>query len=672
MVVEDSGGTTSGTCIAQRCGAWRVGFSQYLLALEKYADEEFTRLEDVIVQLTRENQQLADSLGLKGSAIGKAADVASPRVASPKSAGLINACAPAANGFGMHADDALPLDIVVANQFENELNGSDGDGNGASNGCGGEDGFGGLGPLKRTGSCSLPRSNEYKACRDAQEAAALLVKDRKKKVQEALNPHEYTVFDLYYQTGWLQAIAKSPVFEGWIMAVVVLNAVYIAIDLDLNTGQSIFFIADNLFCLIFCSELVVRLGAAQQKLLLFSDRWFFFDLVLVLIMVIETWVIPLIMMIIGDAADGGMANVSVLRLLRLVRVTRVAKVMRVVPELAIMIKGMLVGIRSVVATCMMLGCITYCFAIIFRQTTADTQFGQDNFRTVPVAMYALLVEAVIPDNGDTLDALNKHEFVYAFLFLIFLFCTSLTVLNMLVGVMCEVMSETAQDRKAAMEVEQMTCKLREILKVIDEDFDERVSRKELDGVLQNEGAVRELHHYGVDVLALVEDADLIFESHGDDEGLSFLDFADVISHYRACNRTTFRAVFDIRNLLRRGMTRLGDRLRLMEEALDHNLGHEGGMSEASMTARGLAGGLSPTAAELASLANASSQLLGFRSELSRAAEILGEESHLLSSRRKSHASGPGHKEADRPRCLNGQADVSPDAASVAGVEIREL
>merc|ERR1740130_1757943 len=116
-------------------------------------------------------------------------------------------------------------------------------------------------------------------------------------------------------------------------------------------------------------------------------------------MVFETWAVPLYTLI-SDASVGGGGNAQVLRLLRLLRLTRMAKMMRSVPELMILIKGTIVGIRSVAITLALLGGITFVFAIAMRTLTDKTDVGADSFASVPGSAYTLLIQGVLPDNGD--------------------------------------------------------------------------------------------------------------------------------------------------------------------------------------------------------------------------------------------------------------------------------
>lgn len=222
--------------------------------------------------------------------------------------------------------------------------------------------------------------------------------------------------DKYHKTGIFQAIAKSPYFENLTLAVVVFNGVWIAVDVDLNTNdpnELIWPIMDNFFCVYFTFELLVRFGAFKNKFWpcregIFCDGWFVFDFILVLMMVAETWIMPIITAITGGEAGMG-GNAGVLRLLRLLRLTRMAKMMRSVPELLIMIKGTVVGIRSVTITLVLLAAITAVFAIALRTLTDGTEVGAEWFSSVPQSAITLLIQGVIPDNGDLMISLGETK-----------------------------------------------------------------------------------------------------------------------------------------------------------------------------------------------------------------------------------------------------------------------
>merc|ERR1719215_1397492 len=96
---------------------------------------------------------------------------------------------------------------------------------------------------------------------------------------------------------------------------------------------------------------------------------------------------------------GGMGNASILRiarLLRLTRMARMARLLRALPELLILIKGMVAALRSVCFALSLLGMILYVFGIAFTQLSEDTSL-EPWFGTVVGSMQTLLVYGALMD-----------------------------------------------------------------------------------------------------------------------------------------------------------------------------------------------------------------------------------------------------------------------------------
>merc|ERR1712241_1249723 len=103
-------------------------------------------------------------------------------------------------------------------------------------------------------------------------------------------------------------------------------------------------------------------------------------------MVLETWVLLIVMAIMGSGANNPLANASSLRLLRLLRLSRLMRMLKSLPELMILIKGMLTAMKSVVYVMCLLMIITYVFAIAFTQLAVGLPtVGPDYFPNVAVS-----------------------------------------------------------------------------------------------------------------------------------------------------------------------------------------------------------------------------------------------------------------------------------------------
>jgi len=252
--------------------------------------------------------------------------------------------------------------------------------------------------------------------------------------------------------------------------------------------------------------------------------------------------------------------------------------------LMVMIKGIAVGMRSVIAACILLFFITYIFAIVFRQMTAGSRVGGRSFSSVPQSIVTLFIEIIFAGEGLTLTTLTSETGWHAgLLFVIFIFLTSLTIVNMLIGVICDVMTTAAQERKEQASKDEMVDSLQSTLEAADKNFDGRVDRSELESILEDEDAIKALHDHGVDVHALVDDADFIFDACPEG-GLSFDEFVDVLARYRANAAATISAVSGLRTFLRLNMSAIHDRLLSIEGGLASSLGGDeresvGGLQE---------------------------------------------------------------------------------------------
>merc|ERR1711912_210524 len=108
-----------------------------------------------------------------------------------------------------------------------------------------------------------------------------------------------------------------------------------------------------------------------------------FDSFLVGLMVWETWIQVLLYKLQGSPADskgpgGPGRSSSVLRIFRIARLTRVARTVKLLhsmPELLILVKGMTVAMRSVIAILCLLLLTIYIFACVFVQLLAGSPAG---------------------------------------------------------------------------------------------------------------------------------------------------------------------------------------------------------------------------------------------------------------------------------------------------------
>merc|ERR1712093_86157 len=138
---------------------------------------------------------------------------------------------------------------------------------------------------------------------------------------------------------------------------------------------------------------------------------------------------------------GAFANINILKMVRLVRLAklaRLARIMRAVPELMTLVKGIFIAIRAVFFTLLLEVIFVYVFAIAVSTLTKETPLGWEVFDNVPNSMWYLFLWGVVPDNVDIV--MEADSVVLSMVLLAFLLMASLTLMNMLLGVMCEVIT----------------------------------------------------------------------------------------------------------------------------------------------------------------------------------------------------------------------------------------
>lgn len=237
-----------------------------------------------------------------------------------------------------------------------------------------------------------------------------------------------------------------------------------------------FFVVEQIFCAYFFLELVIRFAAFRRAWDSLCDPWFIFDTALVTAMVLETWIMTIVLSIHSSASSGTglLGNAAMLRLgrlLRLARLLRMARLLRQLPELLILIKAIAAAMRSVTFTLGLLGISLYVFGIVFTQSlmpdrnTMTASLLSDKFTNVACSMQTLYLHATLLDDIGELVVLFEAENPYALLALlhVFLVMSAITIVNMLIGVIVEVIKTVAASENEAIQVMWVTENLQRIL-----------------------------------------------------------------------------------------------------------------------------------------------------------------------------------------------------------------
>eukprot|EP00747_Dinoflagellata_sp_TGD_P038266 gnl/TRDRNA2_/TRDRNA2_139564_c0_seq2.p1 gnl/TRDRNA2_/TRDRNA2_139564_c0~~gnl/TRDRNA2_/TRDRNA2_139564_c0_seq2.p1 ORF type:complete len:301 (+),score=62.12 gnl/TRDRNA2_/TRDRNA2_139564_c0_seq2:52-903(+) len=213
------------------------------------------------------------------------------------------------------------------------------------------------------------------------------------------------------------------------------------------------------------------------------------------------------------------------KLLRLLRLARMARLMRALPELVAMIKGVKVASRAVGSALLMLVMMIYLFSIIMFSLLQDTKvtceshnpdacpYVQLRFLSLPQTMLTLLIDGTFLDNIGLLSRMLIDISAHGpfFVLQIFVLGSALTVMNMLIGVLCEVVSAVKSAEEENSAIRMVKDNVLNMLMLLDEDESGMISSTEIQGVLNDRNALDVLQSLNVDVKILMEQLDMFFE-----------------------------------------------------------------------------------------------------------------------------------------------------------------
>lgn len=221
-----------------------------------------------------------------------------------------------------------------------------------------------------------------------------------------------------------------------------------------------------------------------------------------------------------------------------------ARLLKAMPELVTMIKGMYIASRAVGSSLLLLAGLIYVFAIMMFLFLKDFEPVDHQFSTLGYTMWTLLMDGVfLVDAGGFLRTLlDQGYWTMVFVFLTFLLVSTMTVMNMLIGVLCEVVSGVAAIEKEEAAINFVKENLLKMLKRLDEDESGALSREEIDHVTNDPDALDVLFEIQVDVDYFMHLHDMIFEDP--EKEMSIEEIMELILTCRGDRPATMQDIVD--------------------------------------------------------------------------------------------------------------------------------
>ncbi|CAJ1407278.1 unnamed protein product [Effrenium voratum] len=321
----------------------------------------------------------------------------------------------------------------------------------------------------------------------------------------------------------IAGIAYSTCFLTLTIFIIVCNAIWMLIDVEWNhpalgqDGQSRLapadLIVENLFCSFFFVEIFIRLLAFRRWTFATQDTWFLFDAVLVVLMVLETWLLPFVS--IWLVTSEALNRISIIRLFRLLRLGRIFRMLRFHPELRLLAKSIVRAMHAVFYILFLLVLVTYFFAIVFttqlgvpgtpRAGPFDEPTAQQLFSDMGSSMMSLFTYGTLADElASAFHAIKAESALLFWLFTLFVVISGITLLNMLIGVLCQVVEDNSREHEKQKMLVDLKSSLEEAFEALDTSHDGKISEEEFQMMRTDPNVMDIFFRLGMEEEAMVE------------------------------------------------------------------------------------------------------------------------------------------------------------------------
>jgi len=237
----------------------------------------------------------------------------------------------------------------------------------------------------------------------------------------------------------LKNFVEGRLFQGFILVIILINSIVLGLQTIPSLGEgttagSILSVIDTICLVIFIVEMVLKL-IAYRFLGYFKSGWNWFDFIIIL-----------------TSIASGLSVLSSARILRVFRVFRSLKGLRgfkmvsALKPLQVIIGAIGKSLPGITWTAFLLIIIYYIFSII-----GVTQFGEafpDWFGDIPKAMYTLFQVMTLESWSMGISRPVMEVFSYAWVYFVpFVLISSFIMMNVVVGVVVNAISEVSEMRK---------------------------------------------------------------------------------------------------------------------------------------------------------------------------------------------------------------------------------
>lgn len=298
-------------------------------------------------------------------------------------------------------------------------------------------------------------------------------------------------------------------FQGMIMLAIAANGIQMGVETFLDNPSEIVFLAvlEHTFLIVFVFEMVIKIVCMGKMYVCDSEvgSWNMLDFLIVWVAILDMWIIPML-----GSRNSSLSFIKVFRLLRLLRIL---KLVHNVPELKMVIEGMIASMRSMVWIVLLLLAVMYILGILCVETIGrepidvypgrsesadkidlyfvDTFNNYVYFGDLWRSLVTLFGLVLLAEWSSIVRPVWETQPYLIIIFCMLIFITTFGIFNVIIGIVVErtnqameqVRMDTAEAkvRKRMLMVEEMA----NIAFHLDEDMDGVVSHQEMEAIEGN-------------------------------------------------------------------------------------------------------------------------------------------------------------------------------------------
>lgn len=225
----------------------------------------------------------------------------------------------------------------------------------------------------------------------------------------------------------LDKLKANRLFEWTVVGIILLSALLIGVETyeGLDAYMPALKVLDYAVTIFFVIEITIRFFAEKKKLDFFKSGWNVFDTLIVTISLIP------------------IDNSEMAVLARLVRIFRVLRMISIIPELRMLLNSLLKALPQLAYVLLLMFIIFYIYAAV--GSTLFEKVNPELWGNINIALLTLFRVMTFEDWTDVMYETMAGGYPLSWLYyLSFIFFTAFAFLNMVIGIVVNVMEEERQ------------------------------------------------------------------------------------------------------------------------------------------------------------------------------------------------------------------------------------